>query len=102
MDIGNAIKFVRIRLGLSQVEMAKIAGISVSYLSLLERNKRNPKMSKLQAIAKGMGIPFTILIFLAFDREEINSISPELSEKFSYVTLQLLEQLRRERDIDYP
>lgn len=73
-----------------------MAEISVSYLSLLERDKRDPNLSTLQRIADALNIPFSILTFLATDQEELASLSPELREKLSYTALQLIEEAANE------
>lgn len=66
-DLGNAIKTFRVSRRLSQSELAEMAEISVSYLSLLERNQRDPVFSTLQRIASACDVPLITLIFLATD-----------------------------------
>lgn len=91
MNLGNAIKLCRTQKNTSQAELAKLAGISVSYLSLLERNKRDPNLSTIRSIADALGVPFSVLIFLAADKEELSKVNPELAEKLSLTTLKLIE-----------
>ena len=67
MDLGNTIKICRAHRGLTQAELSKEAGVSLSYLSLLERNKRDATVSTLEAIAQGLRIPLNLLFFLASD-----------------------------------
>ena len=55
MDIGNAIQLARKKRKLSQAELAERAGISASYLSMLERNRR-PR----QAGRRAVGVDGTI------------------------------------------
>ncbi len=76
---------------MSQSELADRAEVSVSYISLLERNKRDPNLSAVQKIANALNVPFSILMFLAADRNELNDINPELAEKLSYTALKLIE-----------
>jgi transcriptional regulator with XRE-family HTH domain len=55
--IGNRIKYFRLKKGLTQDELAKISGISRSYLVKIER--KNPKFLNpkyLEKIAKALGI----------------------------------------------
>ncbi len=96
MNLGKAIKLCRTQKNLSQVQLAELANVSVSYVSLLERNKRDPNLSAVQKIAEAMEIPFSILIFLAADRDELEDISPELAEKLSYTALKLIESTTHE------
>lgn len=91
-DIGKAIKTARIQKNMNQTELAELAGISTSYLSLIERNKRDPKMAALQKIAAALNIPFVILVFLAADTDdELVRVSPELASKLAHTTFQLIK-----------
>jgi transcriptional regulator with XRE-family HTH domain len=91
MNVGKAIRLCRIQRGLSQSQLADIAGISVSYLSLLERGKRDPAFSRIEEIAGALDVPVSILVFLAASEEEMTGLSPELREKLSYTALRLIE-----------
>lgn len=91
MDIGKAIKVCRTQKNMSQAELAEAANISAAYLCLLERNKRNPSFSAIQAIASALNVPFSILIFLASDQEDLAGIDLELAEKLSYATLETIK-----------
>lgn len=91
MNLGKAIKLCRTQRDLSQVELASMAGISVSYLSLLERGKRDPTFSTVEEIANALEVPVSILVFLAANDEEVSELGSELREKLSYVALRLIE-----------
>lgn len=54
--IGERIKFFRTTKGLSREEVAFNAGISGSYLGMIERGEYDFKISKLFSIAKAMDI----------------------------------------------
>src|SRR5258706_11930144 len=90
MNIGKAIKLCRTQKNMSQAQLAELADISVSYLSLLERNKRDPNLSTVEKISEALEVPISILLFLAADRDEITEISPELAEKLSLTALKLI------------
>ncbi len=92
MQLGNAIKICREQKGLTRTELAEKAELSTSYISLLENNKRDPSLSKVEKIAEGLGVPMSILLFLATDKSEFESISSELAEKLSLLTLKLIEK----------
>lgn len=92
MNIGNAIKMCRTARQLSQSELAERAQLSVSYLSLLERGKRDPVLSTVVAIAKALDVPLSILVFLAASDGELESIGKELAEKFADVALRLMRE----------
>lgn len=91
MNLGKAIKLCRTQKNLSQSDLANLSGMSVSYISLLERNKRDPNLSAVENIADALNIPFSILMFLAADSAELNEVNPELAEKLSYTALKLIE-----------
>lgn len=90
MNLGNAIKLCRTQRNLSQAELARSAGISVSYLSLLERGKRDPTMSTVESIAEALTVPVSILVFLSADPDELHGVSPEVAEKLSSAVLRLI------------
>jgi len=48
---------VRTRRKLSQQTVADKAGLSVSYISMLERGVRVPPLETLEAVAKALGVP---------------------------------------------
>ncbi|MDQ9093085.1 helix-turn-helix transcriptional regulator [Pseudoalteromonas haloplanktis] len=65
LSIGNAVKECRELKGLSLGQLSELSGVDKSYLSKIENNKRDPSMSSLMSICKGIGIPLSILILLA-------------------------------------
>ena len=90
INLGKAIRLCRVQKDMSLEKLASKADISTSYLSLLERGKRDPNFSTLQSIAIGLDIPVSILVFLAA-RDELTEISPELADKLSHLTLDLMQ-----------
>ncbi len=48
---------VRTRRKLSQQTVADKAGLSVSYISMLERGVRVPPLETLEVVAKALGVP---------------------------------------------
>ena len=71
MNLGKAIRLCRTQKDMSLDDLSAKAKISISYLSLLERGKRDPNFSTLESIALGLEIPVSILIFLA-KKDELN------------------------------
>lgn len=74
MNLGSAIKQCRKVKKISQTELANLSGLSVSHLSLIESNKREPSVNAVNVIANALGIPLSVLVFLAADKKliEIN------------------------------
>ncbi|MBS1169815.1 MAG: transcriptional regulator, family [Burkholderiaceae bacterium] len=52
--LGNAIRSQREHLGLSQENLAERCGFDRTYISMLERGKRNPSLLNLLKLAKGL------------------------------------------------
>lgn len=84
MDIANAILACRHARQFRQGDVAARAGISKSYLSLLERGLRtDPTLTTLSAIAEALEVPLPVLITMALadDPEAIAEASalPDLA-----------------------
>ena len=99
MNFSKALKLCRTQKGISKTELAEKAGLSVSYLSLLEQGKRDPVLSTIDSICKALNIPSSIFMFLASDVNELNGISTELAEKLSLTALQLMKADANETNI---
>lgn len=91
MNLGKAITLCRKQRGLTQAELAARSGLSISYLSLLEQNKRtDPSLSKIQALAEALRVPSGILFFLAADQKELSGLDSELQQRLAHAALILL------------
>jgi transcriptional regulator with XRE-family HTH domain len=63
MRFGTIVKTLRTQRGMSQRELANLAGITDPYITLLETNQRtNPSLTVLKQIAKALGVPVTTLL----------------------------------------
>lgn len=87
--IGTTIRLMRARRGLTQRRLAVQAGLSVPYLSLIERGERTPTLATLEGIADALGLPLVILVFLS-DPEELEGIDREAAECLSLLAWKLL------------
>ena len=58
MSIGAKIKELRIEKGLSQMQLAKIVGVSQKAIDYWERNVNEPKASYIIALVKAFDITF--------------------------------------------
>lgn len=97
MNLGKAIHSSRIRRGLSQEALAKLAGCSVSYLSMLENSKRDPTLSTVERIAAALNVPIEILFFLGAEQGELAGINKELAGQLALTALELLDEKTSER-----
>lgn len=71
MDIGNAVKQLRLQKGLNQTEFAEKCGLSQSYLSSIEKNRKEPTLTILKNIANSLSIPTPVLVFFALEEDDI-------------------------------
>lgn len=60
-DLGRAVRALREELGMSQEDLAHGAGIHVTYLSGIERGRRNPTWTVLTGISTALGISISEL-----------------------------------------
>ena len=61
-DIGDKIKSERLNKSLKQKELAVRAGISISYMSDIERGRTNPSVQTLKKISDALNIKVSKLI----------------------------------------
>ena len=90
MNIGKAIKLCRIQKNLYQDQLAKLANISPAYLSLIEKNQRDPTFSVIENISKALNIPLSILIFLGADKHELSDLGEETIAKLASLSIRLI------------
>jgi len=90
MDVGHAIKFCRQQKKLSIPTLAAKSGFSTSYISLLERNERDPRLSTMEKISRSLELPLSVLLFVGTAQGELDSIPIEITEKLAAATLKLL------------
>jgi len=90
MQLGRSIRLCRTQRNLSQGALADAAGISKSYLCLLERDRRDPPISTLDKIAKALNIPLNIMLFLGAEEEELRGLPVEVRDRLAGVALGLI------------
>jgi transcriptional regulator with XRE-family HTH domain len=56
-QVGQKIKKLRAVKGITQEKLAETAGISVDFLSLIERGRNAPSLESIEKIAKALGVP---------------------------------------------
>lgn len=82
MNIGNTIRSLRKKRGITQKELSKLCGISQTYISQIENDARNPTLNTLDIIGKSLKVPHEIIAFLSLDSE---SVAPNKREIFNKV-----------------
>lgn len=99
MNIGNSIKLCRQQKGWKQAKLAEKSSISVSYLSLLERNERDPNLSTLNNISDALGLPLSVLMFLSANKNDLDVLTPDVAEKLSWVAFKLMQDASSEDSV---
>ncbi|MCI8309061.1 MAG: helix-turn-helix transcriptional regulator [Clostridia bacterium] len=66
-------KDIRIKANLTQKELANNTGLSIRYISLLEKHQRNPSDKTKLILAKALGVS-PVEIFLIFNSTECSKI----------------------------
>ena len=72
LPLGKAIRARRLELKLSQEELAERCGFDRTYISMLERGKRNPSLLNLLRLVKGLETLVSVLteVYDGFDASE--------------------------------
>ena len=79
MNVGHAIRLCRTQRKASQTDVAQKASCSVSYLSMLENNKRDPTLSMITKIAEALHVPVGALFVMASEEKELGNIDSRLA-----------------------
>ncbi len=77
---------------MNQRHLAQETGLSLSYLSMIENNQRDPGLSSLKKIAESLHMPLSLLVFLAADKEELKGLDESVREKLSAAVLELMHE----------
>jgi transcriptional regulator with XRE-family HTH domain len=59
-EFGSRVKAAREKMGLTQVDVAEKADMTVNYFAMIERGEVNPSFEKMKAIAKVLKLKITI------------------------------------------
>lgn len=90
--INEALKLVRLYWGKTQVDLARLLGISQSYLSEVEKGKREVTLDLLGRYSSALNVPMSTLLFFA---ESIEGAAPVSRGRFLMAgkALKLLKRL---------
>lgn len=78
MNIGNAIRDIRKRKGISQKELAEKVGLSANALCSIENDKSTPSMKNIKKICSALGVAQSVLMFFSIAEEDIPERKREL------------------------
>lgn len=71
MDIGKAIKTLRLKRGYSQKQLASLVDKSETAISLIESGKSIPQTKRIKEISSALGVEPTYLLLFALEKEDI-------------------------------
>ncbi|MCS7202576.1 MAG: helix-turn-helix transcriptional regulator [Dictyoglomus sp.] len=104
MNIGDKIRKIRKQKNLTLEELSKKTGLSLSYISLIERGLKNPSLKALEKIAECLDISPSIF-FREEDIDEKESIevflraNTNLDEEERKMIIQLIESLEKKKNV---
>ena len=92
MKIGKALKLCRSARDLSLEIVAERAGISTSYLSRLENDKREATLAMIGKVADALDVPVPVVVFLAAEPGELKGMDKKTEQRFAELALDLIRQ----------
>ena len=98
MDYGRAVKTARVTRGISQKDLAKLAGVDASYVSLVEKGTRTPSASNLEKFATALDVPLYLLVLLASDKADLRGLSEDERDRLGGRLLSVLLDASTSRD----
>jgi transcriptional regulator with XRE-family HTH domain len=102
MKVGAAIKAKRKEQLLRQEELARRVGITQSYLSQLENDRKEPNLSTLRRISEALNIPLPFLMALSLSAEDVPEHKREAFDALYPKMESLINKLLSEEDEPAP
>ncbi len=94
--LGKNIKIFRARRGLSQADLSEKAGISIPFLSNIERGIKYPQPDMLAKIANSLGVAVNELFTVNLESAESSDLLSHLSEDMTKnVNITMTEVFKR-------
>lgn len=90
MNIGHALKLCRFAKKHSLEELAERAGLSPSYLSMIESGKREPTLASVEKLAKALEVPAPILLFLAAEKGDLEGLDEDTAARLAAAALDVV------------
>lgn len=93
MHIGNGIKLVRVKLGLTQEVVRKRAQLTQGFYSNIEIGRSNPGVKTLEKISDAFGVPVIVLIWYGTEKKDIKKNKRHLYDELKPAIESLIDQL---------
>lgn len=100
MMIGEVLKRTRTIAGYKAYEMSKLLGISNSYLSEIENNKKQPSLELLESYSEKMGLKLSTLILLSEQFDEVSKKDENKGKEFIRKKMIRLIELMSKDEVD--
>lgn len=71
MDVGLAIKTLRIKNGMTQTQLAERCGMSTNAVSIIETGKAFPPKATVEKLCQAFGIPQSYLMLATIEESDI-------------------------------
>jgi transcriptional regulator with XRE-family HTH domain len=62
--LGEAIRSLRLKAGLTQENLSEASGIHTTEISRLENGRRNPTLNTFKRLGKGLSVPYSYIVGL--------------------------------------
>lgn len=82
MNLGQGIRRARKKSNLNQNRFSKVIGISQTFLSQIENNKKTPSVDVLNRIAEYFKCPLPILLWFTLEEADIDKSKVEYYRAF--------------------
>ena len=93
MSIAKTIRQLRERKGMTQAQLAKASKLTVTYINLVENEKKSPTLTSLEKISGALEIPFPIIAFLSLDPKK--DLKPEKQKVFELLAPEVNELIEK-------
>ena len=78
MNLGNAVKELRKKRGLTQGDFCKQIGITQSYLSQVENGNKEPSVDVIKKIAVALSTPVPVLFWFTLTEDDVDESKVEV------------------------
>lgn len=94
MNLGESIRDVRLRAGLTQKHICERVEIAQGYYSIIETGKGEPSIAVLQKIADALGVPLYFIFWQATQKKDIKNKHRALHDSISEQMVNYLVQIK--------
>jgi transcriptional regulator with XRE-family HTH domain len=92
LNIGQQIRDFRERERLTVVELGELVGYTGGYISMIERNLRDPRMSTLESVSSALHVPLLALLIAGASEEELSWLGEKACTRLKKSALAAMAQ----------